>query len=110
MLINLSSGHSIVHEYLYELRDSKVQRDRLRFRRNMERLGEILAYEISKTMAYHDGEVITSLAACSIQRMNAQPVLITVLRAGVPFMNGFLNIFDHADAGFLGAYREEGKS
>lgn len=108
MFFNLSSGPSVVHEYLFELRQPELQRDRFRFRKNMERVGELIAYEISRKFVYKESEVVTSLGVCPIQRMETQPVLVTILRAGIPFMNGFLNVMDKADVGLMGAWREEG--
>lgn len=108
MLFNLSDQQSIAHQFLHELRDVKIQSDRMRFRKNMERLGELLAYEISKTLVYTEREIRTPLENCLVKTLDKPPVLLTILRAGIPFMNGFLSIFDHADVGFVGAYREEG--
>jgi len=105
----LNGQNSIANQFLAELRDVEKQGDRLRFRNNMVRLGEIMAYEISKRMAYESNEVQTPLAKTSIGLVKNQPVLITVLRAGLPYFQGFLNYFDQADCGFIGAYRKEGK-
>ncbi|MEZ0486028.1 uracil phosphoribosyltransferase [Fibrella aquatica] len=96
---------SIANQYLAELRDAQVQNDRMRFRRNLERLGELTAYEISRTMAYQNGKVQTPLAKAPVQTLLQQPVLATILRAGLPFHQGFLNVFDRADNAFAGAYR-----
>ena len=109
-LFVLSERQSIANQFLYELRDKKVQRDRMRFRRNMERLGEILAYEISKELVYRTTSVETPLGQGSMPLLTEQPVLITILRAGVPFHHGFLNFFDSADSGFIGAFRNEGEA
>lgn len=107
MIINLGEQHSVANEFLSSLRDKNTQQDRQRFRRNMERLGEIMAYEISKKMTYRVSTVETSLGTASIARPVAKPVLITVLRAGLPYFQGFLNYFDQSDCGFIGAYRDE---
>lgn len=107
-LFVLGEQRSIGNQFLSELRDAVVQKDRMRFRRNMERLGEILAYEISKEMAYEPRTVKTSLGESAIPILKEYPVLITILRAGIPFHQGFLNVFDHSDSGFIGAYRNEG--
>jgi uracil phosphoribosyltransferase len=107
-LFVLSERHSIGNQFLSELRDAALQKDRMRFRRNMERLGEILGYEISKKLSYQLRKVRTPLGESSIQVLKENPVLITILRAGIPFHHGFLNIFDQADCGFIGAYRNEG--
>ena len=106
----LSDQASVANHFLSELRDKTIQKDRMRFRQNMERLGEIMAYEISKKMSFESRRVETPLGRSSLQLLNEPPVLITILRAGVPFHQGFLNMFDHADCGFIGAYREEGKN
>jgi uracil phosphoribosyltransferase len=107
-LFVLSEQRSIGNQFLSELRDAVVQKDRMRFRRNMERLGEILAYEISKGLAYESRTVKTSLGESDIPVLRHYPALITILRAGIPFHQGFLNVFDHSDSGFIGAYRNEG--
>jgi uracil phosphoribosyltransferase len=96
---------SIANQYVAELRNQQLQADRLRFRRNLERLGELMAYEISKTMVYHNHTVQTSLGRADAQVLARQPVLATILRAGLPFHQGFLNCFDQADNAFAGAYR-----
>jgi len=96
---------SIANQYLAELRDAQAQTDRLRFRRNLERIGELMAYEISRTMAYQNGKVQTPLAVAPTQTLLQQPVLATILRAGLPLHQGFLNVFDKADNAFAGAYR-----
>ena len=109
-LFVLSEGNSIGNQFLFELRDKKVQIDRMRFRRNLERLGEILAYEISKNLAYRESKFETPLGQTSMPLLTQQPLLVTILRAGIPFHHGFLNFFDHADSGFIGAFREEGEA
>jgi uracil phosphoribosyltransferase len=106
-LFNLSETNSIANQFMAELRDHKIQKDRLRFRKNMERLGEIMAYEISKKLVYQQVSVTGSLGSSSIQTLKTQPVVLTILRAGLPFHQGFLNFFDQADSGFVGAYRKE---
>jgi uracil phosphoribosyltransferase len=104
----LNQQHSIANQFLLELRDSNIQRDRMRFRKNMERLGEILAYELSKALPFHTHETITPLGKASIAVLKEQPILITILRAGLPFFQGFINFFDQANCGFIGAFRQEG--
>lgn len=101
---------SIANQYLAELRDQRTQTDRARFRRNLERLGELTAYEISRTMAYQNGTVQTPLAPAATQTLLQQPVLATILRAGLPFHQGFLHVFDQADNAFAGAYRTAHRS
>lgn len=109
-LFVLSKHPSVANHFLSELRDAVLQKDRLRFRRNMERLGEILGYEISRRLSYESKTVTTPLGESSIDLLTTHPLLISILRAGIPFHQGFLNIFDQADSGFIGAYRKEGGS
>jgi uracil phosphoribosyltransferase len=109
-LFVLSEHHSIANQFLSELRDAALQKDRMRFRKNMERLGEILGYEVSKKLSYESKKVKTPLGESSLHVLKEYPVLITILRAGIPFHQGFLNIFDYADCGFIGAYRNEGSA
>jgi uracil phosphoribosyltransferase len=104
----LNNINSIANQFLLELRDTKIQTDRMRFRNNLTRLGEIMAYEISKKLEYKSQSGQTPLQSVQISTINQQPVIITVLRAGLPYFQGFLNYFDRADSGFIGAYRKEG--
>lgn len=106
----LTSENSIAQEYLIEIRDKEIQLDRMRFRNNMERLGSILAYEMSKSLEYKTVAVESPLGIKEHAVIKKQPVLFCVLRAAIPFYNGFLNFFDKADSGFLGAYRREESS
>ncbi|MCB2409555.1 uracil phosphoribosyltransferase [Hymenobacter lucidus] len=99
---------SIANHFLAELRDVDVQRDSLRFRRNLQRLGEIIAYRISSQLSYTDKEVQTPLAKAISKQLRDFPVLATVLRAGLPFHQGFLNYFDQSPSAFAAAYRIEG--
>lgn len=109
MIVNLSKQHSLVSNWVAEIRDVSVQTDRMRFRRNLERIGEIAAYEISKQLPYVDTEISTPLGV-SIQKMlKDQPVLATILRAGLPLHQGMLNYFDKADNAFVSAYRKHHK-
>ena len=103
---NLGLENTIFNQYIAEIRDEKVQKDPIRFRRNLERLGEIFAYEISKTFSYHPVEVTTPLGVKTMQLMDEQPVLATILRAGLPLHQGMLNVFDHADNAFISAFRK----
>lgn len=107
-VINLGQQNSIANHFVAGLRDVHVQQDRLRFRSNLERLGAVMAYEISKTLPYRQQPIQTPLASTSANLLQALPVLITVLRAGLPYYQGFQNFFDTAPAGFIGAYRKEG--
>jgi uracil phosphoribosyltransferase len=102
-------NNSIGNNFLAELRDVEVQKDRMRFRRNMERLGEIFAYEISKTMEYEETETISPLGVAKCFVLKKQPVLCTIMRAGLAFHQGFLNYFDKAECAFISAYRKPEK-
>lgn len=93
-----------------EMRDIRIQNDRMRFRKNLERLGEILAYEISKSLDFKAQEIETPLAKTIVYTPDSQLVLVSVLRASLPFYQGFLNFFDEAESGFIGAFREENES
>ena len=106
MVINLSDKNSILCNWISELRDTSVQTDRMRFRRNLERIGEVAAYEISKSLEFQDIEIQTPLGSSSCRTMKEQPVLATILRAGLPLHHGMLNIFDRADNAFISAYRK----
>ncbi|RYZ21419.1 MAG: uracil phosphoribosyltransferase [Chitinophagaceae bacterium] len=106
MVINLSQEHSLVSNWVAELRDTEIQKDRMRFRRNLERIGEIAAYEISKILPTRDIEVTTSLGTAPATVLAEQPVLTTILRAGLPLHQGLLNYFDKADCAFVSAYRK----
>lgn len=109
MVINLSEQNSLVNNWVSELRDVTVQHDRMRFRRNLERIGEIAAYEISKTLAFETREIQTPLGIAPAEVMAEQPILATILRAGVPMHNGMLNYFDKADNAFVSAYRKHNR-
>lgn len=102
----LDKENSIANHFLAELREIDIQKDRYRFRRNLERVAELLAYEISKSLYFQNKEIQTPLEKTSIALMHDFPVIVSVLRAGLPFHQGFLNIFDHSDSGFMGAYRK----
>lgn len=101
----LCRGNSIFTQIMAELRDSEIQTDRLRFRFNLERAGELLAYEISRHLQYENRTVTTPLGTLEVPVLASQPVLVGILRAGLPLHEGFLRIFDHADNGFISAYR-----
>lgn len=106
MLTVLSQNDSLISNWISELRNIDIQRDRLRFRRNMERIGEVAAYELSKTLEYKTTEVETPLKKTKSREIAVQPVLTTILRAGVPLFQGILNYLDGADCGFVAAYRK----
>lgn len=105
----LSEQHSVINRFISELRDVNVQNDRLRFRRNLERIGEIAAYEISKTMDYATREVTTPLGVAPMEVHAEEPVVATILRAGLPLHQGVVNYFDQADNAFISAYRKHHK-
>jgi uracil phosphoribosyltransferase len=106
MVTNLSATNSIVSQWMSEIRDTAMQADRSRFRRNIERIGEACAYEISKTLRYKSETVTTPLGQSLCAVLETQPVVATILRAGLPLFNGILNFFDDADGAFIGAYRK----
>ncbi len=103
----LTATPSLANHFIAELRDVNIQHDSMRFRRNLERLGELLAYEISKTMPYETVGITTPLAQTQTQLLVEQPVIATILRAGLPMYNGIMNYFDKAFSTFVGAYRVE---
>lgn len=109
MVINLSDQHSLVSNWVAELRDVNIQTDRMRFRRNLERIGEIAAYEISKQLPYVVKEVQTPLGIANCEVLEEQPVLTTILRAGLALHTGLLSYFDKADNAFVSAYRKHNK-
>ncbi|MBR6304050.1 MAG: uracil phosphoribosyltransferase [Paludibacteraceae bacterium] len=109
-VINLSEQNSVLNTFLSEIRDVNIQRDPLRFRRNIERIGEFIAIEVSKTLDYQPAEVQTPLATATVNTITDQIVLATILRAGMPLHQGFLNIFDRAENAFLSAYRRVGRN
>ena len=97
----LTKQNSIANHFLAEIRDAGVQQDSMRFRRNMERLGEVFAYEISKVLPYEEFEVQTPLGLSNINMIKELPVLVTILRAGLPLHQGLLNVFDKSDSAFI---------
>ncbi|MES2557669.1 MAG: uracil phosphoribosyltransferase [Bacteroidota bacterium] len=106
MVHNLSLTPSIFSTFLAELRDCNIQQDPLRFRRNLERVAEVMAYELSKHLDYETVDVTTPLGEASVPLLKQQPVLATILRAGLPMHQGLLNIFDRAESAFVSAYRK----
>ena len=106
MVIVLSEQFSLINTWINELRNVEIQRDRLRFRRNMERIGEIAAFEISKGLETKEVEISTPLDQIKVKEIAVQPVITTILRAGVPLFQGILNYLDKADCGFVAAYRK----
>lgn len=105
MLHNLSEGHSLIHQFVAELRDVSQQTDRFRFRKNIERIGEICAYEISKSLPWKTQLITTPLGSKAMPVLAEQPVLATILRAGLPLHHGINNYFSGADNCFISAYR-----
>src|SRR5665647_1200244 len=106
MVINLSDQHSLVSNWLSELRDLEVQADRQRFRKNLEKIAEVCAYEISKKLSWVEKDIATPLGISTCKVLERQPVLATILRAGLAMHNGLLNYFDKADNAFISAYRK----
>jgi uracil phosphoribosyltransferase len=106
MVHELGGNNSVFNKFLSEIRDLGIQKDSMRFRRNMQRLGEIFAYEISKTMTYAEKEIVTPLGSTKMQLCTEKPILATILRAGLPLHQGLLNYFDDADNAFVSAYRK----
>lgn len=106
MVINLSEQHSLISNWVGELRDVDIQADRMRFRRNLERIGEAAAYEISKVLPFVEKEVQTPMGIATAKVLQYHPVLATILRAGLPLHQGLLNYFDKADNAFISAYRK----
>ena len=105
-IINFSEQNSIINQYMAEIRDAEYQKNRLLFRNNIMRIGEFEAFELSKTLAYEPKEVTTPLGVATVNVPTDKIVLATIFRAGLPFHNGFLNVFDHAGNAFVSAYRE----
>ncbi len=106
MVINLSQDYSILCDWVAEIRDQAIQTDRMRFRRNLERIGEIAGYEISRQLPCEEKEIQTPLGISITKMLKSQPVLATILRAGLPLHQGLLNVFDKADNAFISAYRK----
>lgn len=110
MIRVIGKNNSVFNQFMAEVRDQSIQKDRQRFRRNLERLGEIFAYEISKEMDYKEMEITTPLGSLTMNLHAEEPVLATILRAGLPVHQGMLNYFDKADSAFISAYRKYRKS
>lgn len=110
MIFDLSKTSSIANVFIAEIRDENIQKDAMRFRTNMERIGEFFAFEISKTFDFHQAETQTPLGIAKTMKLAEQPVLATITRAGIPMHKGMLNIFDRAECAFVAAYRKVHKS
>lgn len=106
---NLGNKNSYLNNMMYELRDAEIQQDRMRFRHNLEKVAEILAYEVSKDFDFEKRLVRTPLGELEMEIVEDQPVIVSILRAGLPMHQGLLNIFDKADNGFVAAYRHTTK-
>src|SRR3989339_332643 len=108
-LVNIGEKNSISNQFVSEIRDQNIQKDSMRFRRNLERMGEIFAYEISKTFEYEETAVTTPLGIANVPILTKQPVISTILRAGLPFHQGILNYLDKAENAFISSYRRYSK-
>ena len=108
-VVNLGENNTVLNSFIAEIRDVRIQKDRLRFRTNMERVGAIFAYEISKTLTYSEKEVTTPLGVAKVSTPDTTLVLAAILRAGLPLQEGLLNVFDHAESAFLATFRKSGK-
>jgi uracil phosphoribosyltransferase len=106
MVHNIGENNSLFNEFVREIRDENIQKDRFRFRRNLERVSEIMAYEISKKLNYDEAEITTPLGIAKLNVLNEYPVIASILRAGLPMHNGFLNYFDKSDNVFISAFRK----
>lgn len=110
MIHNFSDNPSIFHEYLAEIRDENIQKDSLRFRTNLERIAAILGYELSKKLVFKNKEIVTPLGSAECNVLSEQPVIATILRAGIPMHNGLISVFDRAENAFVSAYRKSHKN
>jgi uracil phosphoribosyltransferase len=110
MIHNLSNGNSLLSQFIAEIRDVEIQKDQMRFRKNLERIGEIFAYEISKTLQFQETETTTPLGVALTKQLSAQPVIASIMRAGLPMHQGLLNFFDQAQSAFVSAFRKHHKN
>jgi len=108
-VINFSNTNSIFNQFISEIRDETIQKDKMRFRRNCERMGEIFAYEISKRLPYLSKSITTPLGVANINLPKEKPIIATILRAGLPLHQGILNYYDNADNAFISAFRKHEK-
>ena len=108
-LVNIGESNSVLNSYIAEIRDVRIQKDSMRFRANLERVGAVFAYEISKTLEYSVKDVVTPLGMASVNTFDSKLVIAAILRAGLPIQNGMLGFFDHAESAFLSTYRKFGK-
>ena len=107
-VVNLGESPSVLNNFIAEMRDATIQKDSLRFRTNLERVGEIFAYEISKVLAYSEKDIVTPLGTAIVATSDTPLVISTILRAGLPLQKGVFNFFDHAETAFLAAFRKYG--
>lgn len=105
-IVNFDKEKSLISQYMLELRDVEIQKDRLRFRKNLERIGQIMAFEISKRLEYTETDIDTPLGIAKCNKLSGHVILGTILRAGLPFHEGFLSFFDNAENAFVSAYRK----
>lgn len=110
MINILDHQASIANHFLYEMRHKEIQKDRAKFRHNLKKLGQVMAYELSKKLNYQSETIETPLAEKEVQFLDKNPVIVAILRASMPFFDGFIDFYDKADAAFIGAYREEGEN
>lgn len=108
-VINLGEANSLLNNFVAQMRDKKVQKDKMRFRTNLERVGEIFGYEVSKTLRYSAKEIATPLGIANVPTYDDKIVIATIMRAGIPLQNGVLKFFDDADCAFVAAYRKYDK-
>jgi len=106
----IGNNNSVFNQFIAEIRDENIQKDPMRFRRNIERMGEIISYEISKSLIYEKREVVTSLGIANVSMLKEQPIIASILRAGLPLHQGVLNYFDRAENAFISAYRKHHKN
>jgi uracil phosphoribosyltransferase len=107
-VVNLGENPSVLNNFIAEMRDAAIQKDSLRFRINLERVGEVFAYEISKVLAYSDKDIVTPLGTARVATCDTPLVISTILRAGLPLQKGIFNFYDHAETAFLAAFRKYG--
>ncbi len=107
MIHEISAHDSVANDWTRELRDVIIQKDRWRFRNNLRRIGQIIAYEISKTLAYENTPTETPLGTKNVQTIKDSLIIGTIMRAGIPFYEGFMDVFDHAESAFIGSYRKQ---
>lgn len=109
-IYNLGGKGTLLDQFVAEIRDHEIQLDRARFRKNLARMGEVMAYEMSKEFPFISEDITTPLGIAQVPVLQEQPVIATVLRAGLPFHQGFINYFDHADSAFIAGYRKYNKN